>query len=104
MASKKYIYEVRCLVPENLSVNFAEWLKDHIDDMTSLPYFLDAETFQGEALESPHMHLFVAHYILRSRQDLQEYLANTAPQMRSKLPAEFQGQIAFSRGVLTQIP
>lgn len=103
MARKKYLYEVRVLVPQSLINAFSEWLKVHINDMTNLPYFLEAETAHGESLDHPHMHLCVVRYTLRTRQDLQVYLEQDAAKMRSQLPSQFQHQIQFSRGVITQI-
>ena len=104
MASKKYIYEVRCFVPEPLSKAFSEWLIEHIDDMTSLPYFPEAEVSHGELLDTPHLHVFIARYLLRSRQDLREYLVHAAPQMRLKLPQEFANKVEFSRAMISQLP
>lgn len=103
MAIKKYIYEVRIFVPMALAHSFKDWLDDHIDDMLSLSYFTEARVIEGESLDRPNTHLFVARYEMNSKQDLQDYLLNAAPQMRSKLPEEFQGKVDYSRALLTEL-
>lgn len=103
MARKKLIYEVRIFVPTALAKSFKDWLDDHIDDMLSLSYFSDAQVIEGEPLDRPNTHLFVARYELNSKQDLQDYLLNAAPQMRSKLPDEFNGKVDYSRALLTEL-
>lgn len=102
MARKKFIYEVRILVPLALSASFKDWLNDHIDDMLSLSYFTEATVVEGEPLDRPNMHLFVARYEMNSKQDLHDYLKNAAPQMRSKLPEEFNGKVEYVRSLLTE--
>lgn len=102
MARKKYIYEVRITVPLDVAKPFHEWLIDHIDDMLSLSYFTAAQIIEGELLDRPEMHLFVARYEMNSKQDLHDYLQNAAPQMRSKLPPEFAGKVEYARALLTE--
>lgn len=102
MARKKYVYEVRITVPSTLSNAFGGWLDDHIDDMLSLSYFTEAQVCAGESLDKPDFSVFVCRYHMDSPQDLQEYLKTAAPQMRSKLPAEFSGQVEYARALLSE--
>lgn len=102
MARKKYIYEVRCTIPMQITTDFREWLADHLDDMLSLPYFTGGQIVEGELLDRPEMHLFVVRYELKSKQDLNVYLEKAAPQMRSKLPEDFAGRVEYARALLTE--
>lgn len=102
MARKKYIYEVRITLPKSVAKNYRIWLLDHIDDMLSLSYFNHAQLWEGDSLDIPDMAVFKVHYSLATATSLQDYLQHAAPQMRSRLPEEFTGQLQFHRALLTE--
>lgn len=102
MARKKYIYEVRMIISPKIAKSFRIWLDDHLDDMLSLRYFTDGQIIEGVPLDQPHLQMYIARYNMHNQQDLNDYLQNAAPQMRSKLPAEFHGTVEYSRALLIE--
>lgn len=92
------IYEVTLSVEREIVEAFDAWLENHVREMLDLPGFLKAETFELEDDEERARR--VTHYYLASEEDLEQYLAGPANEMRQSGIDRFADQFEASRRVL----
>lgn len=97
-----FIYEVSIQLPVEILLEFKEWLRPHIAEMTQLPYFTSARLFEAQNLENGSIELKV-HYTLKSATSLELYLQEAAPRMRGQLPSHLAEKVRYSRHLLTSV-
>lgn len=93
------IYEVTLSIDREIVEAFDIWLADHVGEMLELPGFLKAETFELEDDDEERARR-VTHYYLESEEDLEQYLAGPANEMRQSGIDRFVDQFEASRRVL----
>jgi hypothetical protein len=93
------IYEVTLSVDREIVDAFDHWLEDHVQEMLELPGFLKAETFELEDDEEGRVRR-VTHYYLGSEEDLEQYIAGPANEMRQSGIDRFADRFEASRRVL----
>ncbi|HEY3643986.1 MAG TPA: DUF4286 family protein, partial [Gammaproteobacteria bacterium] len=97
--STPLIYEVTLDIQADAAVEFDGWLKEHVREMLALPGFHDARILKPEGPE-PGTERRVVQYTLGSRGELDQYLAEHAPQMREDGIKRFGEKMKASRRVL----
>jgi hypothetical protein len=93
------IYEVTLCVDREIVDAFDEWLEDHAEELLRLTGFLKADIFELEDDDDGRARR-VAHYYLGSEQDLEQYLAGPANEMRQSGIDRFGDHFEASRRVL----
>jgi hypothetical protein len=93
------IYEVTLSVDREVVEAFDAWLEDHVREMLDIPGFLTAETFELEDDDQERARR-VTHYYLGSEEDLEQYLAGPANEMRQSGIDRFADRFEASRRVL----
>lgn len=102
------VYEVNIRVEREQSLNYAEWLRLHVDEMLRLNVFDSAEIFvrtlrdEGEDEDPDYSH-FTVHYRVRDREQLDRYFKDFAPTMRQKVKEVFGDHIRIHRRILSRI-
>ena len=97
--SAPLIYEVTLDVQAASAAEFDAWLKEHVREMLALPGFHDARILRPDAAE-PGTERRVVQYTLGSRAELDQYLAEHAPRMRTDGIEKFGDKMQASRRVL----
>jgi len=93
------IYEVTLSVDREIVEAFDIWLAGHVQEMLELPGFLKAETFELDGDEEERARR-VTHYYLASEEDLEQYFAGPANEMRQSGIDRFADRFDASRRVL----
>lgn len=93
------IYEVTLSVDREIIDAFDAWLSEHVREMLGLPGFLKAETFELETGDEERARR-VTHYYLASEEDLEQYLAGPATEMRRSAADLFAARFEASGRVL----
>jgi len=101
------IYEVNLEIDKHIYDEFATWLRAHINEMCTLPGFINACLYEHkqetqlpkDALDNAYHHL-VVHYQIDRQANLDHYLQNEAPRMREKAMSQFGDNFRAKRRVL----
>ena len=95
------VYEVTLHVEPSLLPGYDIWLREHVEEMLSLPGFeaaqifaIEPDTGTGETIGR------VVHYRLASRHALDDYLHRHAERMRNDGLARFGNRVTASRRIL----
>jgi len=93
------IYEVTLSVDREIVEAFDIWLADHIQEMLELPGFLKADNFELDD-DGEERARRVTHYYLSTEEDLEQYLAGPANDMRQSGIDRFADRFEASRRIL----
>jgi hypothetical protein len=93
------IYEVTLSVDPEIAEAFDAWLDEHVRKTLELPGVLKAEIFELEDGTDGRARR-VTHYYLASEEDLEEYFADPANEMRQSVTEYFGDRFEASRRVL----
>lgn len=94
------IYEVNIQVNREIYIEFAPWLKSHIQDILKIPGFLQATLLQSVE-ETSRQYLFLSvHYQLENQAYLDTYLTQFAPKLRQDALQRFPNQFSITRRIL----
>lgn len=95
------IYAVELEMDAALREEYLAWLRGHVAEMLALPGFIGAEIMERcEPPAAPGRWVVAAHYRLRDRAALEDYLAGHAPRMRAAGLARFGDRVQATRQVL----
>ncbi|MCB0378537.1 MAG: DUF4286 family protein [Bdellovibrionales bacterium] len=99
-----FYYQVKIQVAPDILSDYLSWLKVHIDEMLALGLFEEASIFKAQSIGDPEaQESLTVFYAYRQEQNLQTYLKEYAPRMRSSMPENFQGKLHFERYQLTGV-
>ncbi|HET9843231.1 MAG TPA: DUF4286 family protein [Gammaproteobacteria bacterium] len=93
------IYEVNMQVDSSILIEYKLWLEDHIADMLTLPWFLDAKMYE-ELRTDAQVNLCI-HYHLASQQELESYFKQDAQKMRTR-GERYWPHVKFQRRILME--
>jgi hypothetical protein len=93
------IYEVNLCVAEPVADTFADWLPGHVEDMLTLPGFIDAVIAREETGDQEST-AWSVRYRLQERQSLDDYLAHHAERMRAEGVERFGKHMQAKRRIL----
>lgn len=106
------VYEVNCLIDNDISEEFEEWLPAHVREMLTLDGFISAETYQiieddqlsaretaRETARKGTVGISIRYY-LKDKNALNNYLENHAESMRKDGKDRFTDQFSAYRRVL----
>jgi len=98
------IYEVNLTVDDDEAPAFAGWLSEHIQEIMKIKGFSGAQWFfrvaGEEGLEGSDKKHWTVHYMVESKEDLDDYLANHAPKLRQEANDRFGGKFTVERRIL----
>jgi Domain of unknown function (DUF4286) len=94
------IYEVNIFAEKSIEADYRRWLTKHIDEILSLPGFVEAKCFEVQADALSHELSFCVHYYLDSQISLDNYLLHHAPRLRADGIARFGDRFRATRRVL----
>ena len=95
-------YEVNLDVESDVAPAFAQWLRDHVEEMLALPGFLGAEMFDVEDPPAGRR-AFSVCYRLVDRAALDSYFTEHAARMRADGVRRFGGRFSASRRILSPL-
>lgn len=99
--SSDVIYEVNIDLDAGIEADYRAWLRHHVDEILSLPGFLDARVSDVvDPPPAPGRIAICTHYRLRDEAALQAYFDQHAPRLRGDGIARFGGRFSASRRVL----
>lgn len=120
MAAKTLVYEVTLDVRPDVGEDFDAWLREHVEEMLSLPGFLSASIEHPEDAEDAGLEREevsgseeepaaawlrrVVRYRMRDRASLDRYLEEHAPRMRQQAVDRFGDRFTASRRIRTTRP
>ncbi len=93
------IYEVNLSIDNDIYPDFMKWLKAHVEEMLSLPGFMQARLLKPEEEATSTQEAFTVQYQLKSRADLQRYFTEFAPRMREAGIQGFNDKFSAKRRV-----
>lgn len=94
---KNYVfYEVSLKIKADIIFEYDEWLKDHVQEMLSLPGFLSASVNIPERTMTVYQYRTVK-YRLESKKALEEYFTKHADKMQTIGPEKFKGKYSVTR-------
>lgn len=94
-------YEVNIDLDAGIEADYRTWLRHHVDEILSLPGFLDARV--SDVVDPPPAAGRIAicvHYRLRDETSLQRYFELHAPRLRADGIARFGAKFIATRRVL----
>ena len=96
------VYEVSLRVQRAIAAEYLPWLRAHIEQLLTLPGFLDATLYaiDAEAATEDAGVGWCVHYRLRDRAVLEAYLRDHAPRMREEGVARFGAGFRAERRIL----
>lgn len=96
---KNYVfYEVNLKINAEIIFEYDEWLKDHVQEMLSLPGFVSASVDIPERTMTVYQYRTVK-FRLDSKQALDNYFSKYAEKMRAVALDKFRGRFTVSRKV-----
>jgi Domain of unknown function (DUF4286) len=99
------IYEVNVFVNLEVETAYRAWLQSHIEEILRLPGFISAQYFDVQDAEATARQeaAICVQYCVTSQSDLDRYLAQDAPRLRSDGLKRFPNQFRATRRVMTFI-
>lgn len=101
------IYEVNCLVDNNIADEFKAWLKQHVDEVLKADGFHSAEvlnlTDDDYLTARPYSTGFSIRYQVSDQSALDHYLAHLAPALRQDGIDTFGNQFTAYRRILRNL-
>ena len=98
------IYEVNLEVDEEINYKMAAYLQEHLQKMLTFKGFRTAYWFFRRPEDEPDAHpektLWTIQYVVESREDLDDYLANHAEAMRGETNERFADKFKATRRIL----
>lgn len=98
------IYEVNLEVDEEINYKMAAFLQEHLQQMLTFKGFRTAYWFFRRPEDEPEAPtettLWTIQYVVDSREDLDDYLANHAEKMRGETTDRFGDKFKASRRIL----
>jgi len=94
------LYEVTIKVDEEISKAFRAWLDGHVKEMLKLNGFVSAQIYNVENVQRNQVELVVT-YLLKSREDLQNYFDYHSAEMRKDGFDKFGSRFSANRRILT---
>lgn len=94
------VYEVNLQVERAIAPAYAQWLREHVEQMLALPGFVGAEWFEVPAADEPAHTAWCVQYRLVDAAALEHYLLVHAPRMRAEGVARFGDRFRATRRVL----
>ena len=101
MAANPVIYEVNLSIARPRGAEFDAWLRTHVQDMLSLPGFVDAQTLAVES-DDPEALGRSVQYRLTDRAALDRYFEDHAETMRADGVKRFGEDLSASRRILSE--
>ena len=100
------VYEVNCLINEDISEAFMEWLPSHVRELLAIDGFISAETYQileDDQLSARENSVGISiRYYLQDENVLDNYLRNHAERLRKSGKDRFANQFSAYRRVLSK--
>ena len=95
------LYNVTMKPNADIATEWLEWMRDeHMPDLLQTGLFTEARLCRLEDAETGDGDTFATQYFCASRADYDTYIADWAPQMRTKMEARFGGRFVAFRSVL----
>lgn len=95
------IYEVTITVHPDAADQYANWLRDHIQQIVQLPMVLRATWSVVEQADgNEHRVQHCVHYFMEDRKGLEQYLQDHAPALRQEGIQLFGGKFTATRRVM----
>lgn len=94
------IYEVNLSVNEDVADRFKTWLEKHIVEILEISGFEKATIYDIESDEQGQVRWSV-HYVLDTRESLENYFTHHAAAMREDGMKHFGGQFTADRRILS---
>lgn len=103
-AAEMLIYEVNVTVDEDIAAAYAGWLSDHIQKVMTIKGFSGAQWFfrvpGEEGLTGENKKHWTVHYMVESKESLDDYLATQAAALRQEAIDRFGGKFTVERRIL----
>ncbi|PJJ97725.1 hypothetical protein CO611_06695 [Lysobacteraceae bacterium NML03-0222] len=98
-------YEVNLRIDADIATEYRLWLAEHIQEMLSVPGFVDAEVLEviDPAAPADRVQLSV-RYRVHGMAALQDYFEHRAAKMREAGMARFGGRFQAERRILQSTP
>ena len=98
------VYEVNCLVEQQVAEAFAVWLQEHVAEITALDGFIGSEVLtllEDDRIQDRGVVGFSVRYLLTDRDALDHYLTHHAPAFRQDGIDRFGEHLTAYRRVLS---
>lgn len=93
------IYEVNVTLADSDANSYRKWLKGHVDEIVEIEGFSRAIILKQTNQEAKTVE-WTVQYFVRSKSDLDRYLAEDAPRLRGEAEKLFGGKFKAQRRVL----
>ena len=94
------IYEVNISLQREIETEYRHWLEKHIDEILTLPGFLDAQSFDVQRSDDVDTMDICVQYRLESQSALDNYFAQHAARLRADGVGKFGDRFTAKRRVL----
>ena len=95
------LYNVTIKPNAEIATEWLQWMREeHLPELLQTGLFTEARLCRLEDAETADGDTFATQYLCASRADYDSYIANWAPQMRTKIEARFGGRFVAFRSVL----
>ena len=96
------IYEVNLKITKTIYVEYILWLQKHIKDMLKIKGFKKYFIYQQKSSKNKSNNHLVIHYIVESKELLNDDIDNNSKNMR-KTPPQFKDNIIITRRMLVKL-
>ena len=93
------LYQVTISIDPSIFDDYLLWLKEHIKDLLLLNGFQRASILQNESKKTEVM----VHYMVESREMLEEYFNQGAHKLRKAYPPKFEGKFSITRHIYDEV-
>jgi hypothetical protein len=92
------IYEVRADIDSQISNEYLNWLKPHMEQVVLAGGFLKADLFREESDSGAVV--WVCHYHARSTDDIHKYIREKSAELRADALSRFGSRLRAQRRIL----
>lgn len=96
------IYEVNLSINNDVFPDFYEWLLPHTEEVLSHKGFKRAEIGIIENQEDDNKNHLRLNFTIDSPENLQDYLTNHAPRLRTEVDNKFDNKITATRRIIVE--
>lgn len=95
-------YEVNLTIDNDVFPDFYEWLLPHTEQVLSYNGFKKAEIGIIENQEDDNKNYLRLNFTVDTAENLQDYLTNHAPQLRTEVDNKFNNKITATRRTIVE--